>query len=559
MWSAGTSDKPGFHNGRLYLEPENDTQVVQDSTPDEQLVTCSNFKAADPSLATKKSARYDVNGIFGGICLHDVVVGLLDIPEGEKLIYANTLINHLGRQRPDEELLLMYDIACRLSPEKFNVTVDRAVGKMHLYGHKAYCHAKFNPVRKEFFRLADGENAERLWSFLKLFAKISREMTPAGRRDVLVNACLHLNQRAITNADVRLNHRFTKATKELAVAVTDFQETAEIVKAYNGTEITGDLVKKWSTDEENFLAANQKKPASSWKQAYAVDLKVLYVMEARAEDLPLSSLVKEVRDQYENLIESVQNAERIHKIPIRWKEGGEDLEDNYAAAKESKESTLRGKMQQAAVIKRHLQQWQDRANCHKLANKVSKQIITKNHHLRKMATEMSCLTGVELSLDDVSDPDGALYSNLQPLNGVPFLMHRKLIDSYCKKLRCNEEIEALKVEIVSLFGYLKEEYNKVEKVFKNTTASGVSSVLFDKLLEKECLLSKISKLSEKMTPDSPLHFETKHILSLPTRFSDVYTKVTVCDEEIRPAEYADFSDDDDDTPEDDVCDMDYDD
>ena len=34
---------------------------------------------------------------------------------GEKLIYARTLIEEIGKLRPDERLLVLYDIACKVS------------------------------------------------------------------------------------------------------------------------------------------------------------------------------------------------------------------------------------------------------------------------------------------------------------------------------------------------------------------------------------------------------------------------------------------------------------
>ena len=39
--------------------------------------------------------------------------------------------------------------------------------------------------------LTDGEEMERLWSYLRPFARITKEMTPAHRVDLLTDALIH--------------------------------------------------------------------------------------------------------------------------------------------------------------------------------------------------------------------------------------------------------------------------------------------------------------------------------------------------------------------------------
>lgn len=48
-----------------------------------------------------------------------------------------------------------------------------------------------NPRYKEGFGLTDGEVLERLWSFLRRFCKMTKEMRPSHRIDVLTDALLH--------------------------------------------------------------------------------------------------------------------------------------------------------------------------------------------------------------------------------------------------------------------------------------------------------------------------------------------------------------------------------
>lgn len=50
---------------------------------------------------------------------------------------------------------------------------------------------KFNTRFHKGTGLADGEQSERLWSYLRKFGKITKEMTPSHRTDLLTDALLH--------------------------------------------------------------------------------------------------------------------------------------------------------------------------------------------------------------------------------------------------------------------------------------------------------------------------------------------------------------------------------
>jgi hypothetical protein len=55
----------------------------------------------------------------------------------------------------------------------------------------AHCYQVQYSARKMVdFGLVDGEDMERLWSYLRPLAHITREMTPSCRQDVLTDALL---------------------------------------------------------------------------------------------------------------------------------------------------------------------------------------------------------------------------------------------------------------------------------------------------------------------------------------------------------------------------------
>ena len=45
--------------------------------------------------------------------------------------------------------------------------------------------------------LSDGEQCERLWSYLRCFSSITKEMTKAHRKDALTTALLHYGKKSV--------------------------------------------------------------------------------------------------------------------------------------------------------------------------------------------------------------------------------------------------------------------------------------------------------------------------------------------------------------------------
>ena len=59
---------------------------------------------------------------------------------------------------------------------------------------------EFSPRRLEGFCLTDEEAIERLWSYLRGFSAITKEMSASRRKDLLTDAPLHLSKKNFENA-----------------------------------------------------------------------------------------------------------------------------------------------------------------------------------------------------------------------------------------------------------------------------------------------------------------------------------------------------------------------
>ncbi len=87
----------------------------------------------------------------------------------------------------------------------------------HAYGHESACQVsintlyacyaynyertinvqiKYNPRNMTGFGLSDGEVVERLWSYLRRFAAMTKEMHPSHRTNVLNDALVYYGQKS---------------------------------------------------------------------------------------------------------------------------------------------------------------------------------------------------------------------------------------------------------------------------------------------------------------------------------------------------------------------------
>ena len=95
-----------------------------------------------------------------------------------------------------------------------------AVPQFHVFGHRVDCQVyamylsqlehdvymlhfpiqlKFSPRNKPGFGMTDGEVVERLWSYLRRFARMTKEMRPAHRIDDLSDALFHYSHKSKEN------------------------------------------------------------------------------------------------------------------------------------------------------------------------------------------------------------------------------------------------------------------------------------------------------------------------------------------------------------------------
>ncbi|XP_078659031.1 uncharacterized protein LOC144904191 isoform X1 [Branchiostoma floridae x Branchiostoma belcheri] len=278
--SSGTSIVPPHHGSRLFMEDEVVKTFLEkyknkdQAKPDED---CNHFQAGSKIRSTNRQEKLDVSGVFGSSCRHEMPIRFLNMSRGESLGYPVLLIQQLvlQAQLKNIRLRVVYDIGCvleaHLKRTKQQDLLDRvnlAIPIFHLYGHKTPCQILYSTRRKEGFGLTDGEGMERIWSHLRPFYRITKEMTPSHRIDLLTDAALHYARRKATDIEAALLQRMDKAGKMQGLSE---ENISEVVKQAPVPVTEEDMRRMYVKEQENFRQKkNQAPPAGmcKWKKDY---------------------------------------------------------------------------------------------------------------------------------------------------------------------------------------------------------------------------------------------------------------------------------------------------
>ncbi|XP_064384583.1 uncharacterized protein LOC135333546 isoform X3 [Halichondria panicea] len=215
--SAGVSVRPPLFSGVFFEEQQAVDEFVADYDTFGQIIDkgCHEFLAGDTLRSKSRYAALDETAVFGSICRHEFPQRFLNMKHGERLAYPVYLLKKAHQNKGDKCLLLLYDIACLLETHLKNrghldmlEKTTLGVPIFHVYGHCAFCQLTYSPRVLTGCGLTDGEAMERLWSYLRRFAKSTKEMRPSHRIDVLTSALLHYASRMVNRLLHALQRRY---------------------------------------------------------------------------------------------------------------------------------------------------------------------------------------------------------------------------------------------------------------------------------------------------------------------------------------------------------------
>ncbi|CAB3984027.1 Hypothetical predicted protein [Paramuricea clavata] len=165
----------------------------------QQSKDCNDFQAGSEIRSKGCYEALDETAVCGLSCKHGIPMKFLNLKGGERLGYAVYMLKDMIERKGNNiDIHFMYDICCLFKEhlKKQNMTdllsqIQLACPQFHVYGHGATCQTVgllYSPRRLEGWGMVDGEVMERLWSYLRLFRKMTKEMTASHRENILSDA-----------------------------------------------------------------------------------------------------------------------------------------------------------------------------------------------------------------------------------------------------------------------------------------------------------------------------------------------------------------------------------
>ncbi|XP_056095222.1 uncharacterized protein LOC130073689 [Rhinichthys klamathensis goyatoka] len=494
--SSGTSAVEPLHGTRMFVNEKDVEEYLlshlDSSKPHED---CSNFKAGNVLRSQKQAKKLDVTGVFGASCRHEMPLMFVNMSQGERLAYPLYVIDELLRRCEDKNIHLrvVYDIACVVashlhkSGEGIPHNISLAVPAFHVYGHKLPCQIKYSTRRLDGFGLTDGEGMERLWSFLRRFARVTKEMTPSHRLDLLTDALLHYGRRKSTDLEMQLLQRLDRAEK---ISILAQEDISSVIREAPVLVSEGDM-EKWKKREME-LAQQKQKPINTvcrWKRDYIIKLIQFYKFKSGTHE---SSMECETEIE-----DSLLNIEKKHRIGRRWQESDSDFQSTLKDV----DSELRGQLifkartesRERAVLLHLKRKYPDGQG---IAIRLSKQIASSNKRLRQAINEynriqwppqMSIFPTI-IDFQEACDPSWQVYFCFDDTieeDNVSRSLKRRGIDAIHMKTRAAEEKRMLYQEMRTITEHLHQQHAFLCSAIKDTDQPGAKAALTQRLHQLE--------------------------------------------------------------------------
>ncbi|XP_028417977.1 uncharacterized protein LOC114542684 isoform X2 [Dendronephthya gigantea] len=287
---------------------------------------CSRFHAGEviPALRSKgRNQLFDEKGVFARVCRHDFPKSLMSIKHGERISYSVYELEKLKASISSNALniVLMYDIACLLSnhlqvSDQGSLLSDTslAIPIFHSYGHKASCQVKYSPRRTENIGLTDGEGVERLWSFMRQFSAITKEMSVDKRVDVLTDASIHYGEHLVAKYGPMLMAKHFRTTSLLTTVEAELSNLLTNLP---------DLDYQWDESYVDLLLTSKK-----------LRNELNYAQEEEPERMPV---IEKKNKRNEKALSGMERKQGVRK---RWEEGEQAFENASKRLNVKKRQTI---------------------------------------------------------------------------------------------------------------------------------------------------------------------------------------------------------------------------
>ncbi|KAL3868130.1 hypothetical protein ACJMK2_040966 [Sinanodonta woodiana] len=422
------------------------------------------------------------------------------------LSYAvNLLENFIHEGQKEEKVIAIYDIACMLHKHlKKNVKndildwVSFCVPVFHSFAHNMSCQLQYGQRNVTGTGLTDGEGMERLWSYLRCFSKITKEMNLDNRQDLLVDALFYYSEKLKLKLCSRLEQKHLRAIEQKTSALESLKmlthaSMEEISQWANTKKSKSQMQSKYVKGGE---LTSVEKYCSSLFQFYQTRDKINALPENAQED---ESMLK---SELERLEKNLVLVEKKMKITERWTVTSENFQFNLKCGREKRKTSLIKILKDSAAERTFLLSLMKKyADGQDIAIRVGRKLQQTNHKINQRLKELNELDASKLNFADVCTPSSQIY---QPVEDTVSPLKLQAIDCYTSYLRAEEEIALSSVEMKAYLAWayrqdkiIMDEISSLQDVEKSRSIFGKTNCLLLLKLQYEKL---IENASQKFSP-----------------------------------------------------------
>lgn len=520
--AAGTSHRDPLH-GDLFFGSQTavDEYVASYQTGQKMTKACSNFLAGDSLRSSRRYHALDETALFGCACRHEFPRLFISLKHGERLSYVVWLLEELTQHVPAmTNIYVMYDIACTLvrhlkasrNGAHLLERIKFALPSFHAFGHNAACQVVYSPVRCEGVGLSDGEVMERMWSYLRRFSRMTKEMRPAHRVDVLSHALLYYGHMTKQKLPSLLTNRWIKANRMNSIAKQTFQllnETlsgickctiADVCMCVLIVSVTDAMVEGWIKGDLEVMTSGvmEQTLTTEWKDSYYHILRSYYIAK---EQLNRGGDISAIREKFFSLDSRLADMERRCGVTTRWRPTDKEYVDTRRASLMERKKQVHTSLW-SSVVKRHylLKMKAKYADGQKIAKKLCCNITKETKRVKTLLEDYNSAlfelqTGdlpvsmseiLSLSSDFWADH---LTSNQTDSQQIPLKAKEEITQAYFMIQRSDEEITLLRADMLATIKYWSRRRAIItDKLVQLATGSSSENLY---LRGSKCLLQRL--------------------------------------------------------------------
>ncbi|CAB4033443.1 Hypothetical predicted protein [Paramuricea clavata] len=269
--------------------------------------------------------------------------------------------------------------------------------------------------------MVDGEVMERLWSYLRLFRKMTKEMTTSHREDILSDALYFYAKKQRSKIVMLLNAQMQRCTELLSHSTSEIEELRE----NSPVLITEEMINQWKEQESDLL--RKSKPdhvdlgAHGWILPYFSVLRQYYSARNQLADGTGDQQSSHLEVLMSSLNSRLIKMEEEHDIKTRWSQTDQQYISSLTAqecvnAKQTLDMLLVSGRRRWFLLSLKKKYAEGQRQAKRLANSITKESSNLRRLMKRYNSSVEILRQngrqmfVDLTWEKASDVTSSIYT-----------------------------------------------------------------------------------------------------------------------------------------------------